>query len=166
MAVNNFNNLISWSDFIQVPAKPPGVTEDAEIHLKFPQKYDYDIAKTYVKITNLSVEIGLNSPECWVISSQATNKDLLKHEQGHYDITALGAREFHDKLDGMTAPNENDLNKKIKKIRDIIQQKIDTANLNYDTQTNHSLNTQVQVTWDKKIDAAKKNPKGIINDLP
>lgn len=166
MAVNKFDYLISWSDFVQMPAKPPGVTEDAEIHLQFPQKYDYDIGKGFVKITNLSVDIGLSSPECWVVSSQAANMDLLKHEQGHYDITALGAREFHDKLDGMKAVNENDLNKKIKKIRDDVQKKINTANSKYDDQTNHSLNTQLQLIWNQKIEAAKKNPKGVIDDLP
>lgn len=166
MAVNNFNYLISWPDFTHVPAKPQGVTEDAEIRLQFPQKYDYDIGKNFVKVTNLSVDIGLASPECWVLTSQSTNMDLLKHEQGHYDITALGAREFHDKLDGMEAANENALKKEIRRIRNAVQKKIDTANLNYDDQTKHSLNTQVQLTWNQKIDVAKKNPKGTVTDLP
>ncbi|MBK6381139.1 MAG: hypothetical protein IPF72_16250 [Chitinophagaceae bacterium] len=50
MAVTKFDYLISWSDFNQLPAKPPGVTEDADIHLKFPQKYDYDIARAMYKL--------------------------------------------------------------------------------------------------------------------
>ena len=166
MAVNNFNYLISWSDFIHMPAKPPGETEDAEIVLRFPQQYEYAVGKGFVKINNLSVDIGLNSPECWVLSSQVSNMDLLKHEQGHYDITALGAREFHDKLDGLKVATEDALIKKIKKIREEIQKKIDVANLKYDDQTNHSMNKQVQKTWEQKIDTAKKNPKGVINDLP
>jgi predicted secreted Zn-dependent protease len=149
-----------------VPARPPGADEDAEIVLKFPQKYDYAIDKNAVTITTLSVDIGMNSPLCWVVSSQASNMDLLKHEQGHYDITALGAREFHDRLSGLVAKNETELNKKIKSIRDDVQARIDRANLNYDNQTNHSLNKQVQQTWEQKIDAAKKNPKGTVNDLP
>jgi predicted secreted Zn-dependent protease len=166
MPVNNFDTLISWSNFNQVPVRPSGVNEDAEIHLAFPQKYDYDIGRNGVTITNLTVDISLSLPECWVVTSQATNMVLLKHEQGHYDITALGAREFHDRLKGMSAKNENALNAKIKKLRDGIQAKIDRANLNYDTNTNHSLKTSAQQTWNQKIDAAKKNPKGTIDDLP
>jgi predicted secreted Zn-dependent protease len=66
----------------------------------------------------------------------------------------------------LTAKNETELNKKIKSIRDDVQARINRANLNYDNQTNHSLNKQVQQTWDQKIDAAKKNPKGTVDDLP
>lgn len=166
MSVNNFDYLISWSDFIQVPARPTGVNEDAEIHLEFPQSYDYSIGRNGVTITTLSVDIGLASPECWVVSSQASNLTLLKHEQGHYDITAIGAREFHDGLVGMSARNEDALNTKIRRLRNSIQQKINRANSNYDTKTNHSLNTSEQQTWNQKIDTAKKNQRGTINDLP
>lgn len=165
MAVNNFNYSVSWSDFVQVPAKPPGVSEDAEIKLRFPQSYDYDIEKKIVKITNLSVDIKMDSPECWVLSSQISNTALLKHEQGHYDITAIGAREFHNKLDGLTAKTEDALNLKIRKIHADVQRRIDKANSDYDDLTNHSLNKQVQLSWDQKIDTAKKNPKGVVTDL-
>jgi hypothetical protein len=166
MSLNNFNSLISWSDFTQVPARPPNVNEDAEIHVNFPQHYDYSIGRNGATITNLTVDIEMASPECWVVSGQTSNMDLLKHEQGHYDITALGAREFHDGLTGMTAANENALNARITRLRNNIQQKINRANANYDTRTNHSRNTEVQQTWNRRIDAAKQNPGGTVNDLP
>jgi len=166
MAVNNFDNLISWSDFMPVAVRPPGSNEDAEIIVKFPQSYDYSLGKKTAIITNLTVDIIMASPECWVLNSQAKNMDLLKHEQGHYDITALGAREFHAGLTGMSAANEEALKKKIRKLRDSVQAKINRANLNYDNQTNHGLKTPLQQTWNKEIDTAKKNPKGVVNDLP
>jgi hypothetical protein len=166
MPLNNFDTQISWADFNQVPARPPGVSEDAEIHLEYPQKFDYDIARNGATITNATVDIGMASPECWVVTSQVNNMDLLKHEQGHYDITALGAREFYEGLKGMSAKNENGLNAKVKSLRAAVQARINRANDNYDTQTNHSANTAVQQPWNKKIDAAKKNPKGTIDDLP
>jgi ATP-dependent Clp protease adapter protein ClpS len=145
---------------------PAGVNEYAEIKLKFPQKYDIVLIKKAVTITTFGVDILMNSSLCKVLSSQATNLVLLNHEQGHYDITALGAREFHNGLEGMTASSEDALKTKVKKLRDEIQKKIDTANSNYDTQTNHSLNKSVQQAWDQKIDSAKKNIKGTLNDLP
>ena len=166
MALNNFDYQVSWSDFVQVPAKPPGVLEDAEIVLQFPQSYDYANGRNGIIVTNLKVDIGMASPECWVLSSQINNTDLLKHEQGHYDITALGAREFYNGLSGLSGATEDKLAIKIRTWRSSIQQKIDKANSNYDTQTNHSLNTGVQQTWDTKIDGAKKNPKGTVTDLP
>ena len=166
MPLNNFDYPVSWDNFVKMPAKPPGVTEDAEIVLQFPQSYGYSKAKNAVTINDLSVDIGMSLPECWVLTSQLNNTDLLQHEQGHYDITALGAREFYNGLTGMTATTEDKLQKKIIALHDRIQEKINAANTRYDTITNHSLVTAEQKKWDEKIAAVKKNSKGTINDLP
>lgn len=166
MAANNFDYKVSWMDFIRLAARPTGEDEDAKIVINFPQSYDYTIDGKAVTISVVSVDINMASPECWVVSSQASNMDLLKHEQGHYDITAIGAREFDGKLFKMTAANETELEKKVKRTRAAIQDKINKANTRYDRQTNHSQDVQTQKTWDQKIDTVKKNPKGIIDDLP
>ena len=55
---------------------------------------------------------------------------------------------------------------KIDDLNKTISDKTNVVDERYDTVTNHSMNTTVQQTWDQKIDAAKKNPKGTVEDLP
>jgi predicted secreted Zn-dependent protease len=91
---------------------------------------------------------------------------LLSHEQGHYDITALGARELYNALLQLTAPSGHELQTRASQLRQRIQQKINRTNTRYDTQTNHSQNAAAQHTWQQRIAAEKQKPDGSIDNLP
>jgi len=165
MPLNNFDHLVDWPEFATVFSRPAGVNEDAEIKVTAAVGYRTRRRGSAVSIVDATVNIVAVTAESWVVSSKKTDP-LLKHEQGHYDITALGTRELYNELLTLTADSTHALGVKIAALKLRYQQKIDTCNTSYDTHTNHGLITSVQDTWNQKIAAVKLNPAGIINDLP
>jgi predicted secreted Zn-dependent protease len=165
MALNNFDSLITWSEFTTVPSRPAGVQEDAEIRVNSSVRYRTRRHGNAISIADATVNITTVTATSWVVSDKKTAL-LLKHEQGHYDITALGTREFYTQLLTLTADSTNALDVKIAALKQQFQQKIDACNMLYDTRTDHSLISSVQDTWNQKIASAKVNPAGTINDLP
>lgn len=165
MPLNNFHDFISWSQFSQLTSRPTGEDEDAHIHTRMKLSYNMGGKGKATIVSSADVDILIVTQECWVVTSEMT-KELLKHEQGHYDIQALVAREFYEKVLALSAPSDDALRKKVKQLEAKLQQVTNSVNKRYDTQTNHSQITQAQQTWDKKLETAKKNLKGLVDDLP
>ena len=166
MPLNNFTYSISWSDFTQLPSRPSSNEEDAQIHPDIAFS-NFKLARkgNAVTLTDVDVNISLVSADCWVVSSQMSS-DLLKHEQGHYDIIALTAREFYNKLIGLSASSVHALQTTITDLQKKFQQKSRTIDNRYDTQTAHSQNATAQQTWNSQIATEKLNQKGSIDNLP
>ncbi len=165
MSLNNFDDTVSWSQFSQLPSRPAGEDEDAHIHTRMKLNYNLGGKGKAAIVSGGTLDILIVTQSCWAVSSEMT-KDLLKHEQGHYDIQALAAREFYEKVMALTAPTDNELKKEVRKLEAKFQQVTNVVNKRYDKTTDHSINTSMQQTWDKKIDAAKKKLNGTIDDLP
>ncbi|MEO6818714.1 MAG: DUF922 domain-containing protein [Ginsengibacter sp.] len=169
MGLQNFDKILTWSDFPNQVA--PGKPEDASISVIWRlDANQYERKGNAIVIGTYSVEIVLVDRFCAVVKAVANGDKavadaLLKHEQGHYDIIALGAREFYKKLMGLSAPTENELDQKREKIDAELTKKADEVDERYDKVTEHSKNAAVQAIWNKKIDAAKKNPNGTVADL-
>lgn len=165
MSLNNFDNSISWSDFTPQSSRPHGENEDAFTKAMFRHNYNYTRNGNAIAVTDATVDITMVTAQSWVVSGQTTT-DLLQHEQGHYDITALGAREFYNALIQLTARSVRELQTKISTAHSKYQHKINRANIRYDNQTNHSQNVQVQQQWDQSIATEKQNTNGSIDNLP
>lgn len=170
MSLTNFNKILTWNDFNKLSVRPPGKSEDAVISATWRIDADQLARKgNAIILEKYTVEIYLVADNCTVLTGSVTgpkSAELLKHEQGHFDIIALGAREFNNKVSKLSASTEIELTKKIDELNKTISDKTNVVDERYDTVTNHSMNTSVQQTWDQKIDAAKKNPKGTVEDLP
>jgi len=162
----SFNYSVSWSDFTQQSSRPSEEDEDAQIHPEMSfGNFQLKAVGRGVGIKDVDIDINLVSNDCWVVTSQMTN-DLLKHEQGHYDIIAISAREMHKKLLKLSGTNTDDLQKKVDALKEKmggLAQKVDKR---YDTQTDHSRNTKQQPIWNKAIAAEKQKPDGSIDNLP
>jgi len=167
MPVNGFDTAISWSDFQTIPSRPHGVDEDAQIHPEMrPGNIKLGRKGNAVIITDVTIDIGLVSTDCWVVSAESSNSDLLKHEQGHYDIIALSAREFHSKLLKLSAKSTQGLQQQVDDLKSKMEKAVQKVDKRYDTQTDHSRNTQNQQLWNKKIAEEKQKPDGSIDNLP
>jgi hypothetical protein len=166
MAVNGFDATIQWSKFKQLSAKPVDKDGDAETVSAYASS-QISLARRGKGIvaSSANVTIAINSHESWVVTGK-TDPYLLKHEQGHYDITALAARQFYSQIMKLEVADVQAFNTAMKSINDDIKKKIESTNIRYDKQTGHSRNTTGQTTWNQKIDATKKNPNGTIDDLP
>ena len=166
MGLIGFNYSIPWSKFRKVKTRPPGKIGDAETVSVYNSR-NIRLARkgNGVVVVSADVIISINAHKSWVVTRQMNNY-LLNHEQGHYDITALAAGEFYREILKLIATDPKRLNDGMKKLNAALQQKIDSTNLRYDAQTNHSRNTQLQQTWDQRIAAEKQKPGGSIVNLP
>lgn len=165
MSLNNFNYLVSWSDFTRVSARPTNEDEDAYIHTRMHLSYQMGGRGRSTIISSAEVNVLIVTSDCWVVSSEA-NDELLRHEQGHFDIQALVAREFYNQVIALTAATDRAMQRLISQLQTRLEQSTASVNERYDTVTNHKLNVAVQRTWDQRIEAAKLNPNGLVTDLP
>jgi hypothetical protein len=94
----------------------------------------------------------------WVVrGSEAA--DLLTHEQGHFDITALGARDFLNDVLALSGSSATDLQSQIDSAQSSNQSTIDSVNSMYDVDpncgTSHGTNAANQQQWNLRINNAK-----------
>ena len=92
MAITGFRHAVTWRQFRPVRARPGRAAEDAFIKAKKNVSYDYAGSGRSYRVTAVRARIWVQSSECWVVEGTETAY-LLRHEQGHFDITALGMRE-------------------------------------------------------------------------
>lgn len=166
MPLTGFNHAITWGEFQTRTTRPSGAgDEDAEIHTAAPSSYNYSSRNGRFSVTDVTTEITVDTNLSWVLRNGRT-ADLLRHEQGHYDIQALGARETYSRVGRLTAASEADLARQVRAIEREVQRKVDDKNARYDTQTNHSRNAAEQRNWEATIRRAKDSPTGTLDLLP
>lgn len=166
MPLHNFNHFISWPDFISRTSRPTNVSEDAQIHPEIrPGKIKLASKGKAVTIAEVDISIGLVKSDCWVVESKKSDY-LLNHEQKHYDIVAISAREFYNALLKMSASSTHELQTMVTNLQENVQKRVAEVDARYDDQTKHSLDKTIQDSWDKKIAAEKQKPDGSIDNLP
>ena len=165
MSLNNFTYSVSWSDFSTLQSRPTKEDSDAFIKVTMGYKYDYDQKGRSTVLTNLNVDIAVLTNSSWVVEDKKTDY-LLKHEQGHYDIFAISAREFYNSAEKLTATSPSELDKKVKQLHAKFDGKQKSVNKRYDAQTKHSDDKSKQGVWDKAINDQKQKPSGSIDNLP
>lgn len=166
MPLNGFDHAITWGQFQTRTARPADAgDEDAEIRTGSATTYGWRERNGVVSVTSVTTSVTVNRELSWVVRGQATDA-LLRHEQGHYDIQALGARETHRRISELTASSSAELEREKRAIEREVQQKVDEKNTRYDDQTNHSRNAAQQRNWEGSIRRAKENATGTLDLLP
>lgn len=82
--------------------------------------------------------------------TKAESADLLKHEQGHYDIAKIIAVEANRELAGIRGGDKRAMNK-ARNIFSRYVKKLKSVQERYDRDTRHSLNNTGQQRWNAKI---------------
>jgi predicted secreted Zn-dependent protease len=167
MSLTGFNHNLQWSEFREVNQRPANVSEDAQIVITANPQYAYGSQPNQdCRITTINTNISVNRPQSWVVRGRKST-ELLSHELGHYDITALGSREIHQRVSNITATKcRPDMDNEARRINSEVQLKINNANIRYDSQTNHGQNATAQTRWDNSIRSAKQRTDGTIDNLP
>lgn len=99
---------------------------------------------------NFNVKLNMNTDRSWInrsaISTKAQLDEILKHEQGHYNIAYLEQQEV---LRAMSRTRfTGNYRKEAMEIFNKIDAKYKELNENYDSDTVHSTNKQQQRSWD------------------
>jgi predicted secreted Zn-dependent protease len=91
-----------------------------------------------------------------VIKSSIKTADLLKHEQGHFDITVLTVRAFAKELEQLKAGSPAALGQQVNAALSKHQQRANMLEEKYDKETDHSRDQDAQKKWNQAIDSAMK----------
>jgi hypothetical protein len=108
MSLHGFGRKLHWRDFKVVPKSRDGQF-DAEtfVNLSYKIRIKSKLDGTFF-VSKVSVTVSFNPLHSWVVKGKQTD-DLLKHEQAHYEIAAIGARTIEAKLSALTADTPEDL---------------------------------------------------------
>jgi hypothetical protein len=169
MALFGFNRKLNWTDFTEVTT-PRVKGMDSATHSGFAINYSWNRTRngTFVIIpSSFQVTVRMDSGKSWIVRGKATN-GLLLHEQGHYDITAIAARQFHDDALKIEATTERELRATLDslfkntftlmgQLQDIYDDPVGA--------TNHSMNATMQLGWTLSIWKVKNNPNSRLDTL-
>jgi hypothetical protein len=97
----------------------------------------------------IEIAARFNKVKSWV-KNNAQTKEVLNHEQGHFDLTEVYSRKLRSQLAGVIFSEEN-LNSTLKNYVDKNYIELITAQEKYDLETNFSNDTSNQSKWDKRI---------------
>jgi hypothetical protein len=103
-----------------------------------------------------TVFVKFNGRDSWVLKGQKT-PDLLKHEQGHLDITGLVAYEKDRLLKALRSNDAQDLIAQVKQIHNRNHAKLDGLQKKYEGETQNGRNVQNQAAWNQLIANCIKN---------
>jgi hypothetical protein len=148
--------LLTWNDFRPVDVLPDGSGEEAQISSEMPAMQNIKPVENNGKysLPDLELTVGLTRSETVVVKNARRTANLLKHEQGHFDITVLTIRVLAMELQRLNAASVASLAKQIEMLRQKHQRCADAIEEKYDVETNHSRNREVQNKWDRAIQGA------------
>lgn len=140
-------NRLTWADFKGKPdlnSKRAAIS-DCRITSAMKGKKDSIL---------FTVESFINLNGSWVKENQK-NDLILKHEQGHFDINEIFARKFRKALKEKKV-NKGTINSEFRGMQSEYFNLLNKEQALYDSETDHSTNTEKQLEWDKKISSELK----------
>ncbi len=144
---------LAWSNFDAVDKLPkPG--EDAHIDINFAigMKQVRKVGSHFMAPDPFDIGV---SPLALVLKTANQTADLLAHEQGHYDIGILVARALGRDLAAVSEGTPAGFKKEVDRLFGLHRlTRMKPVQEKYDTDTNHSRNTQEQQRWAGLIQAA------------
>src|SRR5687767_2716301 len=101
---------ISWREFRDVDERPPGEDEDAQIHAEAILDDDVSVCREEgrFRLGRFGVRLQVTEADTWAVRTAKTDA-LRAHEQGHYDITGLDARQLMHDLAALRADDTDEL---------------------------------------------------------
>ena len=166
------NNFLKWSDF--KAESNPAIFEDSHSTIKYRFTWMVNSDKLNDEIVflieNIHLTVEFHPLLSWVRFSEA-NDNLLKHEQGHFDLSETVRRDhvkilentFYDKVFPTRGQNDAQrkqfakedsgrmISKKVDKLTETLQKKREE----YDVETNFGNNIEIQLKYAKIFEKLK-----------
>ncbi len=133
---------LSWSDF---KAKPNNSIEAVALTASG-ITFGMSISKTDNEVVSFKANIQAHFyPEKSWYKSDRADANILAHEQLHFNITELFVRKFRQRIEHLKVSNS--VRDKLKTIHKTINKELSQMQDEYDTETNHSRNIEMQAKW-------------------
>lgn len=143
---------ITWSEFWEVATRPSGENEDAQIDTQTLQPERVGVAREQgqFRLGNFTVKLIVVRDNSWVVASQKSTT-LLAHEQGHFDITGLVARDLVKALGALRVSTTDELQRDVSRLYAAFDAWAKSLSKQYDDETNNSRNAKIQAEWEVRI---------------
>ena len=133
---------LTWADF---KGKPDSTSRNLAIS-STGIAYSFRYSNTAFSYSAIAF---LDRNKSW--KKQLAGIHILKHEQGHFDITEIFARKLYTAI-GNLQPSKKTIEKNVSRLAEtIIRQKNDFQK-KYDTETNFGMNKEAQAKWETMIE--------------
>jgi hypothetical protein len=151
---------LSWSEVRSLEALPDGSGDEAQTATEMPAMDGIQVVFSNGKysLPDLTLTVGLDRSETMVIKTAQKTTDLLKHEQGHFDITLLTVRALALELQRIKANSPNSLAQQVKAAIQKHQNSANSIEAKYDDETKNSKDKAAQDDWNKAIAGALGSP--------
>jgi hypothetical protein len=111
-----------------------------------------------LRITQLQINVSLDSAGCWVVRGKQTDA-LLAHERLHYRIAIVVAYELDAALLAISAPNASALQAAANRETSARQSRVDALSRRYDSETKHGLDAAAQRRWEVQVASWQQHKK-------
>lgn len=172
MSLHNFRRTLNWNDHFTQVDESPNPPFDALTHSGFRYAnwsgYRTGAGKYKIKMNEFRVTVFIDKEQSWVVRSKRS-ASLLTHEQQHYNISALAARDFERAVRGLEADSSEELGERLQELYTEKDQLGHQAQEVYDDDTtcgsNHGVNTNMQEQWNIRIRNLMNDANGTIDSL-
>lgn len=167
MSLSGFNHTLHWSEFSVVDQRPQGAVKDAEVVISI-GNISWRTAKQAngdCAVVDVNAAISVDRNSSWVVNGKK-GIYLRHHEQGRYDIKAIGIRQIYNSIGALVKSRCEEIHHEAHKIQNEVQQLISETLARYETQTNNGNNLPVQKAWEAQTKVVKLRHDGVLTDLP
>jgi predicted secreted Zn-dependent protease len=180
MAVAGLIRQLRWDDYRKVATSEDG-KHDAVTGIDIRHQCRFlGQAGGRWRTTQVSVSVEFNATKSWVVEGKTTD-ELLKHEQTHYDIAAIAARQLEERLKGLTGNaskrpevaiaeivrqtvGEQDANGNII-YRGVLQEVQDRYDEDLTCGSKHGAERNQQVRWEHRVNRTFTDAAGLLGGL-
>lgn len=135
---------ISWSDFQGHPIENSWFLAQIYWGISYSTRVLETSSKFKVEVT---AQCSMNKARSWV---KAEYDELLEHEQGHFNIGYLCALAFEKRV-SLTIFSPKNYRDEVRRIFDETMREFCDLERRYDEETNHMLNTEMQMKWNQDL---------------
>ncbi|MBU2928571.1 DUF922 domain-containing Zn-dependent protease [Winogradskyella psychrotolerans] len=137
---------LTWADF----KGTPNSESDAVALTASGITFGYSVKTSGERIVDFTttVEAHFYPNKSWYLKDKA-NTYILAHEQLHFDITELYARQFRQQIKKLVV-NQN-VKEQMNRLHAKINEAVNDMQRRYDEETEHSMNKEMQKQWEVTI---------------
>jgi uncharacterized protein DUF922 len=150
---------LTWSLFRKVDSMP-APAEDAHIAaaITFPDGLRIAKQGDDYRLPPFTILVAPERTRTVLRRSVAESSELLRHEQGHYDLVVLAARALARELETASSASASDLSRHVQGAVDEHTARAERLSARYDRETDKSRNAAVQARWSALIEHALAGP--------
>jgi len=136
---------IKWSDFKAKPVKSSPYDAQTQGSLNYVFDNNGPGAYTFKLYVKFDKQKSWSKPE-------EQNDNLLKHEQGHFDIYEIYGRIIMKRLKEAKVFSSDKFSERVQKIFNKAFDELQKFQQKYDSETKHSKDKEKQAEWNKKLE--------------